>query len=66
MAEHAHMRGSSISRVLRTLHTVFPSSCTMEFTFLPTVYKGSLFFTPSPAFVIFVFFLVTAILTGVR
>ena len=66
VAEHTHSHGSSIFRVFRNLHTVLPSSCAMECTFLPTVYKGSLFFTPSPGFVIFVFFLVTAILTGVR
>ena len=35
---------------LRSCHTVFHSSC-YQFTFSPTVQEGSLFSTPSPAFV---------------
>ena len=40
---------------LRTLHTIFHSSC-YQFTFPPTVQEGPLFSTPFPAFVVLGFF----------
>ena len=42
--------GGFIPRFLRNLHTVFHSGC--QFTFPPTVQEGSLFSTPSPAFIV--------------
>ena len=43
--------GSYILSFLRSLHIGFHSDCT-NLTFPPTVYKGSLFSTPSPAFTV--------------
>ena len=59
----AGSHGYSIFQFLRILHTVL---CTSHHIYiLITVYKGSLFFTPTPAFS-FVDFLMMAILTSVR
>ena len=43
--------GNSIFSFLRNLHTVLHSG-SYQFTFSPTVQEGSLFSTPSPAFVV--------------
>ena len=56
--------GNSIFSFLRNLHTVLHSGC-YQFTFPPTVQEGSFFSTPSPA-LLFIDFLMMAILTGVR
>ena len=42
---------SFIPSFLRNLHTVFYSGC-YQFAFLPMVHEGSLFSTPSPAFIV--------------
>ena len=55
--------GSSIFSVLRNLHTVFYSGCTSLHSH--QVYNGSLFST-SRQHLLFVFFLMIVILTGVR
>ena len=47
--------GNSIFSFLRKLHTVLRSGC-YQFTFPPTVQEGSLFSTPSPAFIVCRFF----------
>ena len=52
--------GSSVFSFQRNFRTVLHSGC-YQFTFLPTVQEGSLFFTSSPAS--FVDFLMMAILT---
>ena len=46
--------GSSVCNCLRNLYTVLHDD--YQFTFQPTVYKGSLFPTPSPAFICHSFF----------
>ena len=46
--------GSSIFSFLRNLHTVL--QWLYQFTFPPTVQEGSLFSTPSPAFIVCRFF----------
>ena len=45
--------GSSMYRFLRYLHTDFHSGAMYQLTFSPTVQEGSIFSTPSLAFVIF-------------
>ena len=56
--------GSSIFSFLRHLPSVFPQWL-YQFVLPPKVYEGSLFFLSSPNF-LFVFFLMIAILTGVK
>ena len=60
----AGSKGNFVFSFLTNLHTILHSGCT-QFTFPPTVYKGSLFSTSSPIFVICVHF-DDGHLTGVR
>ena len=60
----ARSYGSSVCNCLRNLHTVLHVD--YQFTFQPTVYKGVLFSTPSPAFILLRFFLMIASLSSVR
>ena len=47
----AESYGSFMPTFLRNLHTVFHSGC-YQFTFPPAMQEGSLFSTPSPAFIV--------------
>ena len=51
----AGLYGSSVSNILRNLRTVLHSAC-YQFTFPPTMQEGSLYSTPSPAFIVCRFF----------
>ena len=55
--------GVSVCSVLRNCHTIFHSGCTN--TFPPAIYEGSLLSSILNQHVVFVFFLMTAILTAV-